>query len=135
VRIAAVAKVAALCKLCSSEASLEQILPSVKELAADNNQHVRAALASVIMALAPVLGKAATIDQLVPLFLALLKDEWPDVRHHPLGPASTWRCSWRRQRRHISTPAWICEPPLGSASVCWLTGRGFWAVAGASEHH
>ena len=87
VRIAAAAKVAALCKLCSSEASLEQILPSVKELAADNNQHVRAALASVIMALAPVLGKAATIEQLVPLFLALLKDEWPDVRHHPLRPS------------------------------------------------
>lgn len=78
-RIAAAAKVAALCKLCSCDASLEQILPCVKELAADNNQHVRAALASVIMALAPVLGKAATIEQLVPLFLALLKDEWPDV--------------------------------------------------------
>ena len=67
VRIAAAAKVAALCKLCSSEASLEQILPSVKELAADNNQHVRAALASVIMALAP----GATADAAAP--------HWPQL--------------------------------------------------------
>jgi hypothetical protein len=34
-----------------------------------------AALASVIMGLAPVLGKNHTIEQLVPLFLSLLKDE------------------------------------------------------------
>lgn len=51
-------QVALLCKLCNSEASVGQILPCVKELASDSSQHVRAALASVIMALAPVLGKA-----------------------------------------------------------------------------
>lgn len=127
VRIAAAAKVAALCKLCSSEASLEQILPSVKELAADNNQHVRAALASVIMALAPVLGKAATIEQLVPLFLALLKDEWPDVRHHPPRPASTWRCTRRRRRRHASIPACVANLQQGArryvVSPCEGSGR------------
>ncbi len=33
------------------------ILPAVKELVNDANQHVKSALASVIMGLAPVLGK------------------------------------------------------------------------------
>ncbi|PWA85684.1 Armadillo-like helical [Artemisia annua] len=40
----------------------------------------RSALASVIMGMAPVLGKDATIEQLLPIFLSLLKDEFPDVR-------------------------------------------------------
>ena len=32
------------------------------------------------MGLAPVLGKATTIDKLLPLFLQLLKDEFPEAR-------------------------------------------------------
>jgi serine/threonine-protein phosphatase 2A regulatory subunit A len=52
----------------------------VQELSTDSSQHVRAALASVIMGMAPVLGKEATIEQLLPIFLALLKDDFPDVR-------------------------------------------------------
>ncbi|KAH0858398.1 hypothetical protein HID58_086659, partial [Brassica napus] len=40
----------------------------------------RSALASVIMGMAPVLGKDATIEHLLPIFLSLLKDEFPDVR-------------------------------------------------------
>ncbi|XWS64329.1 hypothetical protein CRYUN_Cryun06bG0177100 [Craigia yunnanensis] len=31
------------------------------------------------MGMAPVLGKDATIEQLLPIFLSLLKDEFPDV--------------------------------------------------------
>ena len=38
-----------------------------------NLQHVRAALASVIMGMSPHVGKNNTIEHLVPLFLALLK--------------------------------------------------------------
>ena len=57
-----------------------QILPCVKALAADTSQYARSALALVIMELAPLLGKSATIDHLLPLFLSLLKDETPDVR-------------------------------------------------------
>ena len=57
-----------------------EILPCVKSLAADTSQYVRSALALVIMELAPLLGKSATIDHLLPLFLSLLKDETPDVR-------------------------------------------------------
>ncbi|KAJ6669997.1 SERINE/THREONINE-PROTEIN PHOSPHATASE PP2A 65 KDA REGULATORY SUBUNIT, partial [Salix viminalis] len=46
------------------------------ELSSDSSQHVRSALASVIMGMAP----DATIEQLLPIFLSLLKDEFPDVR-------------------------------------------------------
>ena len=31
------------------------------------------------MELAPLLGKAATIEHLLPVFLSLLRDEWPEV--------------------------------------------------------
>ena len=41
----------------------------------DANQHVKSALASVIMGLSPILGKDSTIEHLLPLFLAQLKDE------------------------------------------------------------
>ena len=36
---------------------MNHILPCVKELVADPNQHVKSALASVIMGLSPILGK------------------------------------------------------------------------------
>jgi serine/threonine-protein phosphatase 2A regulatory subunit A len=36
---------------------IEKILPCVKELVIDTNQHVRAAIATNISGLAPVLGK------------------------------------------------------------------------------
>jgi serine/threonine-protein phosphatase 2A regulatory subunit A len=59
---------------------LARLLPCVRELSTDTSQHVRAALATQISGLAPLLGKEATIESLLPLFLQLLKDEFPDVR-------------------------------------------------------
>lgn len=59
---------------------MTNILPFVKELVADPNQHVKSALASVIMGLSPILGKHNTIEHLLPLFLSQLKDECPEVR-------------------------------------------------------
>ena len=77
---------------------MTQLLPCVKELVTDANQHVKSALASVIMGLSPILGKVTsandnpgpsihnvwfqtnTIEHLLPLFLSQLKDECPDVR-------------------------------------------------------
>jgi serine/threonine-protein phosphatase 2A regulatory subunit A len=56
------------------------IVPCVKELAIDSSQFVRAALAAVVMELAPLMGKQPTIDHLLPIFLSLLKDAFPDVR-------------------------------------------------------
>nr|CAH0103387.1 unnamed protein product [Daphnia galeata] len=59
---------------------MNQILPCVKELVSDANQHVKSALAAVIMGLSPILGKDNTIEHLLPLFLTQLKDECPEVR-------------------------------------------------------
>lgn len=45
-----------------------------------HRRNVCALRAGVVMELAPLLGKAATIEHLLPVFLALLKDDYPDVR-------------------------------------------------------
>eukprot|EP00731_Ephydatia_muelleri_P009439 Em0005g25a len=62
------------------EAILTQIMPCIQQLATDTNQHVKSALASVIMSLSPIVGKESTIEHLLPLFLIQLKDECPEVR-------------------------------------------------------
>ncbi|KAK2573629.1 Serine/threonine-protein phosphatase 2A 65 kDa regulatory subunit A alpha isoform [Acropora cervicornis] len=54
---------------------MTNILPCVKDLVMDPNQHVKSALASVIMGLSPLLGNDNTIEHLLPLFLTMLKDE------------------------------------------------------------
>lgn len=59
---------------------IKDILPCIKELAADTSQYVRTVLASVAMELAPVLGKQSTIELLLPVLLSLLKDDCPEVR-------------------------------------------------------
>lgn len=67
-------------KLIDQDLILTRLLPCVRDLSQDTSQHVRAALAIQISGLAPLLGKTATIDHLLPLFLHLLKDEFPEVR-------------------------------------------------------
>ncbi|CAL5376971.1 unnamed protein product [Camellia sinensis] len=76
---AAAGEVTKFCQILDPELAIQHILPCVKELSSDSSQHVRSALASVIMGMAPILGKDATIEQLLPIFLSLLKDEFPDV--------------------------------------------------------
>lgn len=84
VRTAAAFKVpdfcAALEKSIQFDTIVKLVMPCVRDLVEDQSQHVRAALASVIMALAPGLGKDHTIQHLLPLFLQLLKDDYPEVR-------------------------------------------------------
>ena len=65
---------------CREAAIMSTLLPCVKDLVIDPNMHVKSALAGVIMGLAPMLGKDNTIEHLLPLFLTMLKDEFPDVR-------------------------------------------------------
>ncbi|KAI0559561.1 HEAT repeat containing protein [Gracilaria domingensis] len=67
---------------CSSGSDhvIYDIFPNVEQLVNDSSQHVRAALASNIMGLAPVLGVDITVSHLVEIVLALLKDEYPEVR-------------------------------------------------------
>ncbi|XP_065322764.1 serine/threonine-protein phosphatase 2A 65 kDa regulatory subunit A alpha isoform-like [Gordionus sp. m RMFG-2023] len=59
---------------------ISQVIPCIQELVNDPHTAVKTALASVIMGLAPILGKEHTIEHLLPLFLAQLKDECPEVR-------------------------------------------------------
>lgn len=62
------------------ELAVREILPIVEEMVSDASQHVRSALASNIMGLAPELGTDVTVNNLVDVVLALLKDEYPEVR-------------------------------------------------------
>jgi len=57
-----------------------QLLPCMVSLADDASEFVRAALASVILGVAPVLGRDTTVESLLPLFLKLLKDASAQVR-------------------------------------------------------
>ncbi|KAL0678650.1 hypothetical protein Bca4012_006631 [Brassica carinata] len=98
VRLLAAEGCAALGKLLDPQDCVARILHVTvnfaQELSTDSSQHVRSALASVIMGMAPILGKTlsivinilkssiqdSTIEHLLPIFLSLLKDEFPDVR-------------------------------------------------------
>lgn len=61
VRAAAAHKVRDFCQALDPSVQesviMTNILPCVKELVCDGNQHVKSALASVIMGLSPILGK------------------------------------------------------------------------------
>lgn len=76
-------------KLLDREVILARIIPCVRDLSHDTSQHVRAALANQISGLAPLLGKEATIENLLPLFLHLLKDEFPEVRLNIISKLQT----------------------------------------------
>lgn len=82
----------------------------------DANQHVKSALASVIMGLSPILGKDSTIEHLLPLFLAQLKDEvWA-----PWGSACwPWWAGWLLPR-----VAGTCGKCLGRQGVECLWAGG-----------
>ncbi|KOB66402.1 Protein phosphatase 2 regulatory subunit A alpha isoform [Operophtera brumata] len=84
VRAAAAGKVKDFCmnldKAHQEHIIMTMILPQIKELVCDANQHVKSALASVIMGLSPIVGRQNTIEHLLPLFLTQLKDECPEVR-------------------------------------------------------
>ncbi|KAK8381221.1 hypothetical protein O3P69_008231 [Scylla paramamosain] len=84
VRAAAAGKVRDFCQNVDPSVQeaviMNNVLPCVKELVSDGNQHVKSALAGVIMGLSPILGKDNTVTHLLPLFLSQLKDECPEVR-------------------------------------------------------
>ena len=76
-------------KLLDKEVILARIVPCVRDLSQDTSQHVRAALGNQISGLAPLLGKEATIEHLLPLFLHLLKDDFPEVRLNIISKLET----------------------------------------------
>ncbi|KAI6205334.1 Serine/threonine-protein phosphatase 2A 65 kDa regulatory subunit A alpha isoform [Aphelenchoides besseyi] len=84
VRDAAASKLHAFCAALPEpgrkEAVVSEILTVIKPLTSDANQHVKIALASVIMGLAPILGQENTVANLLPIFLSMLHDDTPEVR-------------------------------------------------------
>ena len=59
---------------------LGDILGPIKELVSDPNPQVRAAFGENLSGLAPIMGKDATIEHLLPMFLQMLKDDDSKVR-------------------------------------------------------
>ncbi|KAI6175627.1 Serine/threonine-protein phosphatase 2A 65 kDa regulatory subunit A alpha isoform [Aphelenchoides bicaudatus] len=84
VRDAAASKLQAFCAALPEagrrEAVVNEILTVIRPLTTDANQHVKIALASVIMGLAPILGQENTVTHLLPIFLSMLHDDTPEVR-------------------------------------------------------
>ncbi|KAG1893424.1 armadillo-type protein [Suillus fuscotomentosus] len=72
VRTAAAGQIPGFSKLLEKEVILARIVPCVRDLSHNASQHVRATLANhTISGLAPLLGREATIEHLLPLFLHL----------------------------------------------------------------
>lgn len=59
---------------------LHGVLPKLHSLVVDDAQHVRCAVASVIMGLASLIGAEHTITFLLPLFLQLIRDDHSEVQ-------------------------------------------------------
>ena len=53
-----------------TEAILSHLMPCIQSLATDANQHVKSALASVIMGLSPIVGKEKLVLYFTNLLLA-----------------------------------------------------------------
>lgn len=97
VRDAAASKLQAFCTALPEagrrEAVVNEILSVIRPLTTDANQHVKIALASVIMGLAPILGQENTVTHLLPIFLSMLHDDTPEVRLNiisSLDKVSSW---------------------------------------------
>lgn len=84
VRTAAAAKICdfakALPKDRQSEIIETKLLEPIQSLASDNCQHVRTSLAKVILGISPLVGKRATTEHFLPLYMHLLKDLCSEVR-------------------------------------------------------
>ncbi len=125
VRTAIAGQIPGFCALVERPTLLNDIMPSIEDLVSDTSQHVRAALGTQISGLAPILGKQEyvsdhlsrpvppsrgrftdmcsspprTIDHLLPMFLQMLKDEFPEVRLHIISKlelVNQGRCSCPR---------------------------------------
>jgi len=80
VRVAAAAALAGFARHLPTAALIKTVLPLVRAAAGDAQPFVRAAVASSVLELAPLLGKQLTIEHLLDTFLLLLRDQSPEVR-------------------------------------------------------
>ncbi|CAL8108491.1 unnamed protein product [Calicophoron daubneyi] len=76
----------------SDEAIVSSLLPAIKTLTTDSNTHVRSALASAILGLAPLIGNTLTVEHLLPVLLAYLKDDSPEVRFNLISNLEHVNC-------------------------------------------
>lgn len=67
----------------------ERLVKRIASLTEDESEHVRAALATVATELAPIVGKDATIAQIVPPVLNLLRDSASEVRLNLISSLSS----------------------------------------------
>ena len=88
-----------------------------------SNQYVRMSVASVLPTLGPILGKAKTLEQLVPLFIKLLRDE---VRHTDMN---TRACTHMHTHTHACTHSPSRSPACLSLLVLVLAGFSFLTCA------
>lgn len=56
------------------------MIPSLNKLQTDQFTYVRQALAENILSICPIIEKGPTNEHILPIFLALLRDECSDVR-------------------------------------------------------
>jgi HEAT repeat. len=68
------------CELLEDSEINSKIVPCLGSLSKDTAQHVRAALAESLLSLCPLVGKKATNDNILQIFLLLLRDEYSEVR-------------------------------------------------------
>ena len=80
VRVATATSLSGFSRHLTEKAIITSIVPLVKVAAQDSTPFVRAAVASAVLELAPILGKQNTIDYLLEIFLLLLRDQFPEVR-------------------------------------------------------
>jgi serine/threonine-protein phosphatase 2A regulatory subunit A len=82
IKTIAATKLAAYAELLDADDLVTKIIPIIKPLAQPENspQHVRAAVASSLLQLCPVVGKKHTNDIILSIFLVLLRDEFSEVR-------------------------------------------------------
>lgn len=81
VRKAIAKQLPAFCILLKDVKMVEsKVIPIVHELSQDSHESVRAALASNVTELSPILPKQSAIEKLLPIFLTMLKDDSPEVR-------------------------------------------------------
>lgn len=59
---------------------INKITPLINSLSEDRNAYVRAALASSVLSIAPIIGKKNTNKHILLFFLKLLRDDDPQVR-------------------------------------------------------
>ena len=80
VRTAAVSRLSDFCKSLDAQSIILKIVPNLKDLESDSFVYVRAALAENILSICPIIERGPTNDQILPIFLNLLRDDNSEVR-------------------------------------------------------